>query len=255
MQNLIISVIQPNIIWENPRVNLDKYSEMISKLDSTDVIILPEMFSTGFSMQPEKLKEKMDGESVLWMKKMAYEKNSVLTGTLIIEEENKVVNRCLWVFPDGKIEKYDKRHLYTMGQEHRHYSPGNDRLIVEYKGWRFCPLICYDLRFPVWSRNQENYDVIIYMANWPSSRHHVWKNLLVARAIENQSYCFGINRIGTDGTGLNYLGDSALVSPKGFANFMGEKESVKTFEISYSDLHDFRKSFPLLDDRDEFQII
>jgi len=142
-----------------------------------------------------------------------------------------------------------------MGQEHRHYSPGNDRLIVEYKGWRFCPLICYDLRFPVWSRNQENYDVIIYMANWPSSRHHVWKNLLVARAIENQSYCFGINRIGTDGTGLNYLGDSALVSPKGFANFMGEKESVKTFEISYSDLHDFRKSFPLLDDRDEFQII
>ncbi len=255
MQNLIISVIQPNIIWENPRVNLDKYSEMISKLDSTDVIILPEMFSTGFSMQPEKLKEKMDGESVLWMKKMANEKNSVLTGTLIIEEENKVVNRCLWVFPDGKIEKYDKRHLYTMGQEHRHYSPGNDRLIVEYKGWRFCPLICYDLRFPVWSRNQENYDVIIYMANWPSSRHHVWKNLLVARAIENQSYCFGINRIGTDGTGLNYLGDSALVSPKGFANFMGEKESVKTFEISYSDLHDFRKSFPLLDDRDEFQII
>lgn len=254
MQNLKITIVQPDIIWENTGANLNKYSEMISNSESTDVIILPEMFTTGFSMQPKKLKEKMDGNSVFWMKKMAKEKDAVVTGSLIIEDEGKIVNRCLWVFPDGKIQKYDKRHLYTMGQEHLHYSPGHEKLIVEYKGWRFCPLTCYDLRFPVWSRNQENYDVLIYMANWPSPRHLVWKNLLVARAVENQSYCFGVNRTGTDGTGLNYLGDSALVSPKGFAGFMGEIENVKTFEISYSDLHDFRKSFPLLDDRDEFSL-
>ncbi|NOR74127.1 MAG: amidohydrolase [Draconibacterium sp.] len=255
MQSLKITIIQPDIIWENPQGNIEKYSNWIDEIEQTDVIILPEMFPTGFSMHSEKLKEKMNGTSIQWMKKMAVEKNTVVVGSLIIEDNNQVFNRALWVFPDGKIEKYDKRHLYTMGQEHLHYSPGNDKLIVEYKGWRFCPLICYDLRFPVWSRNQENYDVIIYMANWPSARHHVWKNLLIARAVENQSYCFGVNRTGTDGTELNYLGDSALVSPKGFADFLGEKESVKTFEISYSDLHDFRKSFPLLDDRDEFQII
>jgi len=254
MQNLKITIIQPDIIWENPKANLDKYLEWIKNIEFTDVIILPEMFTTGFSMQPEKLKEKMNGISVQWMKKVAFEKNAVVVVSLIIEEDNQIFNRALWVFPDGEIEKYDKRHLYTMGQEHLHYSPGNKKLIVEFKGWKFCPQICYDLRFPVFLRNQENYDVLFYVANWPSPRHHVWKNLLIARAVENQSYCFGINRVGTDGTGLKYLGDSAMVSPKGFADFLGEKESIKTFEISYSKLHNFRKSFPLLDDRDEFQI-
>ena len=142
-----------------------------------------------------------------------------------------------------------------MGQEHLHYSPGREKTIIEYKGWKFCPQICYDLRFPVFSRNLEDYDVLFYMANWPSPRHHVWKNLLVARAIENQSYCFGINRVGTDGEGLNYLGDSACVSPKGKAEFMGNKENIQTFEISYNELHDFRKKFPLLNDRDNFKIL
>ena len=255
MQNLKITVVQPNIIWENTEANLEKYSEWIETIEETDLIILPEMFTTGFSMQPEKLKEKMNGKSILWMKKMAKEKNAVVTGSVIIETDDKTVNRCLWVFPNGEIEKYDKRHLYTMGKEHLHYSPGNEKLVVEYKGWRFCPLICYDLRFPAWSRNQENYDVLIYMANWPAPRHHVWKNLLVSRAIENQSYCFGVNRIGTDGTGIKYSGDSASISPKGFATFLGEDESIKTFEISYSELHNFRKSFPLLEDKDDFQII
>ncbi|MEN8116755.1 MAG: nitrilase-related carbon-nitrogen hydrolase, partial [Bacteroidota bacterium] len=190
-----------------------------------------------------------------WMKKVAAEKDVSVVGSLIIKEEGKTFNRALWVFPDGRIEKYDKRHLYTMGQEHHHYSPGKDKIIVEFKGWKFCPQICYDLRFPVWARNQEDYDVLFYMANWPSARHHVWKNLLISRAIENQSYCFGINRTGTDGTGLKYLGDSAMITPKGYANFMGEKENVKTFEISYTELHNFRNSFPLLNDKDNFQII
>ncbi|MBT3383964.1 MAG: amidohydrolase [Prolixibacteraceae bacterium] len=254
MQNLKITIIQPDIIWENPKGNLEKYSQLIDNIENTDVIILPEMFTTGFSMHPENLKESMDGISVNWMKKVAANKNASVVGSLIIEENKQIFNRALWVFPNGKMEKYDKRHLYTMGQEHLHYSPGKDKLIVEFRGWKFCPLICYDLRFPVWSRNQENYDVLIYMANWPSPRHHVWKNLLVARAVENQSYCFGVNRTRTDGTGLKYLGDSALVSPKGKADFMGENESVRTFETSYSELHNFRKSFPLLEDRDEFQI-
>lgn len=254
MENLKVTIIQPEIIWENPQANLSKYSELISAIEETDVIILPEMFTTGFSMQPEKLKEPINGVSVNWMKKIAIEKNAAVVSSLIIEENNQMFNRAFWVFPDGKFEYYDKRHLFTMGQEHLHYSGGKRKLIVEYKGWRFCPLICYDLRFPVWSRNKGNYDVLIYIANWPSPRHHVWKNLLIARAIENQSYCFGVNRTGTDGNGLKYKGDSCFISPKGFSTFLGEKENVHTFEISYSELHNFRKSFPLLDDGDEFRI-
>ena len=249
-----ITIIQPNMIWENPGANLVKYSEMISDLDSTDVIIFPEMFTTGFSMQPIILKEKMDGVAVNWMKKIAVEKNAAVIGSLIIEDGDKIFNRAVWVFPDGTVEKYDKHHLFTMGQEPLFYSAGNEKTIVEYKGWKFCPLICYDLRFPVWSRNTENYDVLLYVANWPAPRHHHWKSLLVARAVENQSYCLGVNRIGKDGNGLNHLGDSCLISPKGIAEFMGENESIKTFEISYSELHDYRNSFPLLEDRDEFEI-
>lgn len=254
MEKLSITFVQSNIIWEDSESNLKKYSEMLSKVEQTHLIVLPEMFTTGFSMNPEKLKENMDGPSVQWMKSMATEKNAAVAGSLIIEENGKSFNRFLWVFPDGKVEFYDKRHLFTMSGEHLHYSPGTKKLVVEYLGWRFCPLICYDLRFPVWSRNTENYDVLLYLANWPSPRHHVWKKLLVARAIENQCYCIGVNRIGTDGTGLNYLGDSALVDAKGFADFLGENEQVKTFEISYDELQQFRKKFPVLEDRDEFQI-
>lgn len=253
MENLKITIIQPDIIWENPQANLNKYAGWIENIIETDLIILPEMFTTGFSMQPEKLKEPWNGLSVNWMKKIAAEKKASVVGSLITEENNQIFNRAFWVFPNGEIKKYDKRHLYTMGEEHLHYSPGIDKLIVEFKGWKFCPLICYDLRFPVWARNTEDYDVLFFMANWPSPRHHVWKNLLIARAIENQSYCIGVNRTGTDGTGLKYLGDSACISPKGKAEFMGENEKVQTFEISYSNLHNFRKTFPLLNDRDSFQ--
>lgn len=254
MENLKITIIQPDIIWEDIKSNLEKYSEIINGIDSTDVIVLPEMFTTGFSMNPKMLKEKMDGNSVKWMKKTAAEKNASVVGSLIIEDNGKIYNRAIWVFPDGKIEFYDKRHLFTMGQEHLHYSPGKEKLIVEYKGWRFCPLICYDLRFPVWGRNVENYDVLIYIANWPSPRHHHWKTLLVARAVENQSFCIGVNRTGIDGSGLTYLGDSCMITSKGFADFMGEVDAAQTFEISYSELHDYRKNFPFLADRDKFQL-
>ena len=205
-------------------------------------------------MHPEKLKETMDGSSIKWMQTLAKEKDAAVIGSLIIKENKQIFNRALWVFPNGEIEIYDKRHLYTMGQEHLHYSPGKAKTIIEFKEWKFCPQICYDLRFPAFARNLEDYDVVFYMANWPSPRHHVWKNLLVARAIENQAYCFGVNRTGVDGTGLSYLGDSVCVSPKGIAEFMGENEKVQTFEISHSELHNFRKRFPLLDDRDTFRI-
>lgn len=255
MENLKITIIQPNIIWENIQANLEKYSEIISGIINTDVIILPEMFTTGFSMQPEKLKETMDGISVRWMKKIASDKNAAIVGSLIIEEDGKIFNRAIWVFPDGNSQFYNKRHLFTLGQEHFHYSPGNKITLVEYRGWKFCPLICYDLRFPVWNRNTENYDVLIFMANWPSPRRHHWKTLLTARAVENQSYCIGVNRTGTDGTGLNYSGNSCMVSPQGIAEFMGEKEAVQTFEISYSELHNYRKKLPFLEDRDEFKIV
>ncbi len=254
IQDLKIGLLQPDIIWENPQANLEKYSRLMEEIGDSDVIILPEMFTTGFSMRPANLKETMNGASVKWMIDQAKAKNSALAGTLIIEDKNKIVNRAVWIFPNGNIEFYDKRHLYTMGQEHLHYSPGKDKVIIKFKGWKFCPQICYDLRFPVFARNIEDYDVVIYMANWPSPRHHVWKNLLIARAIENQAYCFGINRTGIDGAGLKYSGDSACISPKGIADFMGEKEDVKTFVISYSELHNFRKKFPVLHDRDSFQI-
>jgi len=255
MKNLKITLVQPDIIWEDTSANLEKYTKMISAVESTDVIVLPEMFTTGFSMNPNQLKETMNGISVLWMKKTAREKNASVVGSLIIEEGGKIFNRAVWVFPNGNLEFYDKRHLFSMGDEHLYYSAGKEKRIVEFRGWRFCPLICYDLRFPGWSRNTENYDVLIYMANWPSPRHHVWKSLLTARAIENQSYCVGVNRTGTDGAGLTYSGDSVLVSPKGFAKLTGKPEQVRTFEISYSELHNFRKTFPVLNDRDEFQII
>jgi predicted amidohydrolase len=254
MQNLKITIIQPDIVWENPAANLAKYAAMISTVENPDLIVLPEMFTTGFSMKPEMLKEPMDGNAVNWLKKTAIEKNTAIVGSLIIEERSKIFNRAVWVFPDGNILHYDKRHLYTMGQEHLHYSRGAEKLIVEYKGWRICPLICYDLRFPVWSRNAENYDLLIYMANWPSPRHHVWKLLLAARAVENQCFCLGVNRTGNDGAGLKYLGDSGLVDSKGFTSFIGEKESMHTFGISYAELQNFRESFPLLEDRDNWEL-
>ncbi len=255
METLKITLIQSDIEWEQPDANLENCNKLLSEVGETDLIVFPEMFSTGFSMHSEKLKERMDGKTVQWMKLIARKKNAAVTGTLIIEEEGKFLNRCLWIFPDGSIRHYDKHHLFTMSGEHFHYTPGYERIIVEYRGWRFCPLICYDLRFPVWSRNNNDYDVLLYLANWPAVRHHVWKCLLVARAIENQAYCVGLNRVGNDAEGNYYRGDSVIVDPKGCATFLGHTAKVETFKVSYSDLHRFREVFPVLNDRDRFNII
>ena len=252
MENLKVTIIQPDIIWEDVSENLKRYSRLMSQVGETDLIILPEMFTTGFSMNSEKLSETMDGPSIKWMRETAVSNAVAILGSLIIKENGKIYNRAVWVSPDGAVSCYDKRHLFTMGQEHQHYSPGSQKTIIEYKGWRICPLICYDLRFPVWSRNTENYDLLIYVANWPSARHHIWKSLLVARAVENQSYCIGVNRTGNDGNGLNYSGDSVLADAKGIATFLGEQPSVQTFDLNYEELHTFRKSFPVLNDKDSF---
>ena len=237
MENLKVTIIQPDIIWENPGENLTKYSTTIAAAGKTDLVILPEMFTTGFSMNSENLYELMDGPTVNWMKYTAKFNKTAIIGSLIIKENGKIYNRAVWVFPDGSVSYYDKRHLFTMGQEHLHYASGKEKLLVEYKGWRICPLICYDLRFPVWSRNTDNIDLLIYVANWPAVRSQVWKTLLLARAIENQVFCMGVNRTGIDGYGIKYSGDSAFIDAKGTAIFMNDQPGFMTFELNYQELH------------------
>ena len=260
---LKITIIQSDLHWENVDENLNMFSEKISAIsESTDVIVLPEMFNTGFSMLSEKLAETMDGKTVDWMKNQAKKANAVVTGSLIIKEHHKYYNRLVWVQPDGELYTYDKRHLFRMGDEHLSFSAGKERLIVTYKGWRFCPMICYDLRFPVWARNSSKnetpaYDVLIYMANWPETRKSHWSKLLEARAIENQCYVVGVNRVGEDENGFSYTGNSAII------NFMGgdvastqEKiESNETANLSLMELNNWREKFPLSLDGDEFEII
>ena len=254
MNNLKVTLIQASLAWEDKKANLDHFSNLIDKSDKSDVIVLPEMFATGFTMNVRSLAEEMDGPVATWMKEKAALTGSAITGSLIIKEKDRFYNRLLWVQPDAPISFYDKRHLFFISNEQLHYTPGNQKLVVEWKGWRICPLVCYDLRFPVWIRNRESYDLLIFLANWPSSRHHVWKNLLISRAVENQSYCIGVNRIGSDGMGLKYLGDSGMVDAKGFASFTGNPQKVETFTLSLDDLQEFRLKFPVLNDMDRFDL-
>lgn len=213
-----VTLIQSDIIWEDRISNLKKYQEKINQIESTDLIILPEMFTTGFSMSPKSISENMNGETIQWMKQNAHKMNSAICGSIIIEEDSKYFNRFIWVNPDGSIHHYDKRHLFSFAGENENYTPGNEKIIIEYKGWKICPLICYDLRFPVWSRNSEDYDLLIYVANWPDKRKSAWKSLLTARAIENQCYVIGVNRVGIDGKNLVYSGESQII------NMFGVKE-------------------------------
>jgi len=193
-----VSIIQSDIIWEDRLSNLENYQNKINQIESTDLIVLPEMFTTGFSMNPKDISETMSGETIQWMKANASKMNSAICGSIIIEEDDKYFNRFIWVNPDGSIHHYDKKHLFSFAGEDKNYTSGNNKLIIEYKGWKICPLICYDLRFPVWSRNSEGYDLLIYVANWPDKRKLAWKTLLTARAIENQCYVIGVNRVGKD---------------------------------------------------------
>jgi predicted amidohydrolase len=269
MPDLKVTLIQTSLHWENVEANLRQFESIISPLEnSTDLIILPEMFSTGFSMKTEELAEEMTGNAVEWMRRMAKEVNAVITGSLMIRDGGKFYNRLVWMRPDGTFEHYDKRHLFGLGDEHKYYSAGNKRLIVSLKKWNVCPLVCYDLRFPVWCRNRrqtsddrrqqvnsQQYDVLIFVANWPERRSFAWKHLLQARAIENQSYVIGVNRIGNDGQGIYHSGDSAVIDPMGEVVFtQADTFFARTLTLSKERLEFVRSKMPFLEDGDGFGI-
>ncbi len=255
MEELNISIIQSDLVWEDIDANLENFTEKISSIHS-DIIILPEMFSTGFSMNAVKFAEDENGKALSWMKEKAKSANSVITGSVMTKENGNYYNRLYWVEPSGKIEFYDKRHLFGLGEEDKVYSAGKKRLIVEYNGWKICPMICYDLRFPVWCRNKNEFDVQIFVANWPEKRSAHWKALLQARAIENQVFVVGVNRVGTDANGYSHSGDSTLIDPIGEIIFQeSNKEIVFTYTLSKFDLKVKRKQYPFLQDGDDFKLL
>jgi omega-amidase len=257
MENLRITIIQSPILWQDIKGNLCNFQSKIDKIqEPTDIILLPEMFSTGFVMNPSAFAETMNGQTVEWMKMIAESKNVLLIGSLIIEENQKFTNRLLAVYPNGNIEHYDKRHLFSLAGENKAYSNGDKKLIINYKSWRINTLICYDLRFPVWCRCQDDYDLMLNVANWPASRSFHWKILLQARAIENQAYVIGLNRIGADGNGTPHSGDSCAFDPFGkiICSLNPDEEQVETIELKKEILEKIRKSYPFHADRDSFSI-
>ncbi len=269
MSSLTITLIQTNLHWENKKANLAMLSEKINNIqEKTELVVLPEMFTTGFSMKPQILAEKMDGETIDWMKKISSEKKIILTGSIIIEEDNKFYNRLVWMLPNGEYGIYDKRHLFAYGDEHTHYTAGNKRLIASVKGWRINLQVCYDLRFPVWARQSppsfeegpgaragHEYDFLIFVANWPNKRSLAWKTLLQARAIENQCYAIGVNRVGEDDNGINYSGDSMIIDPLGEILYQKTNdEDVFTYTLEKEKLIEVRDKFPFMKDSDSFII-
>ncbi len=262
MSDLTVSLIQANLHWEDVAANLAMFDQKINSIqEKTEVIILPEMFSTGFSMQSERLAQTMDGSAVQWMKQKAKEKNVIITGSLIIEEDGKYYNRLIWMLPNGTFGTYNKRHLFGFAGEHDHYTAGDKRLIAQVKGWKLNLSVCYDLRFPVWARNSilENgepaYDVLINVANWPERRSTPWRALLQARAIENQCYVIGLNRVGNDGNDIYHSGDSSVIDPVGEIIYhKAHDEDVFTYTLSRSHLNELRARFPFLKDADRFII-
>lgn len=256
MDSLNISLVQTNPAWENPEVNMKEISQLIGDYSiPTDLFILPEMFNTGFSMLPEKWAERMDGQTIQVLQQLSLKKNAAITGSLMIEDNGYFYNRLVWV--EGGVLKfyYDKRHLFSLVGEDEHFTPGKKPLILEYKGWKIQPFICYDLRFPVWCRSTENVDLQIYVANWPEKRIHYWKALLQARAIENICYIAAVNRIGKDFWGNNHNGDSCLVTFNGDTAFLASNlQEIKSFTISKKDLAAFRERYPFNRDKDNFEI-
>lgn len=251
---LRLTLVQAQLHWENKIANRHYFAEKLKPLQGqSDLIVLPEMFTTGFSMNAASLAEGMDGETIEWMHQQAIATGAVIVGSIIIQENGNFYNRLIWMQPDGSLKFYDKRHLFTLAKEHETYTAGQQKLVVEYKGWRICPLICYDLRFPVWSRNTEAYDILIYIASWPDKRSQAWRSLLTARAIENQSYVIGVNRVGSDENGHYYVGNSTAI------NFAGEElvhlahiESSATIVLDKHPMQQFREKLPFLADKDDF---
>lgn len=262
MSNLTITIIQTALHWEDKAANLAMFESKIDSIkDKTEIVVLPEMFSTGFSMKPELLAETMDGDTVRWMKRMAAEKKIILTGSIIAKEGDEYFNRLIWMLPNGQYGVYDKRHRFAFAGEDQHYTAGSKRLIASVKGWKINLLVCYDLRFPVWARQQSSdngleYDLMIYVANWPERRSHAWKTLLQARAIENQSYVVGVNRVGIDGNNINHSGDSMIIDPLGEALYhKKEQEDIFTITLDKEHLNTVREKFPFWKDADDFNIL
>lgn len=253
-ETLNISLVQADLIWEKPRENRELLSAMLQDISTTQLIVLPEMFSSGFTMNPKAVAETPDGPSVKWMLEVAKKKKAAVCGSLVIEENQSYYNRLYFVAPDGKINTYNKKHLFTLAGEHQVYSPGRERLLVNYLGWKICPLICYDLRFPVWARNTDDYDLLLYVANWPQVRVFAWDTLLSARAIENLSYVAGVNRVGTDGNGHPYTGHSAVYDALGQAVLPSQKGHTGVFSVTLSKEHlnQTRNKLRFLDDRERF---
>ena len=252
-----IAIIQSPLVWENPKANRIQFEEKINAItENVDLIVLPEMFSTGFTMEPEAVAETMQGETVLWMRFLAKANDTAITGSLVIEEKGNYYNRLVFVFPSGEIHFYDKRHLFTLAGEDKVYTAGKEKLIIDYKGFKICPLVCYDLRFPVFARNVENYDVLLFVANWPKPRINAWNALLKARAIENMSYVVGVNRIGEDQNNMVYSGNSQIL------DYLGEElaqanqlEGVFIATIDKKRLHETRSKLGFLNDKDHFTVI
>lgn len=263
MEALSVSLIQADLAWQDKEKNLRNFEEQFSKIEQVpDLIVLPEMFNTGFVVEPHAIAENPGGMGMQWLAKQSARLGCVICGSLVITEDGEFFNRLIWMRPDGSHEKYDKRHLFRLGNEHLQFSAGNSKLIVELKGWKICPLVCYDLRFPVWSKNTCNegeyeYDLLIYMANWPGSRSYAFRQLLIARAIENQSYLIGVNRIGEDGKGVKYQGDSTIIDFKGehLKSASLNQSEIISQTLDYEELSKFRKSFAFGMDWDRFKIL
>jgi predicted amidohydrolase len=261
MEHLRLCLLQHDIAWEQIDLNLKQYDAYLQQIDEpTDIVILPEMFTTAFTMQAAPFAETMGGKTTKWLQQWAKRLDAAMVGSLIMQNEaGQYVNRLLWVMPDGAVLYYDKRHLFRMGQENEVYTAGKtDKLLVNFRGWVICPLVCYDLRFPVWARNrfdQQAYDVLLYVANWPQIRQHPWRTLLQARAIENLCYCVGVNRCGTDDNGLYHSGNSLI------SDFQGkilieqvDKAALLTYKLSKTTLEQYRTAFPAWKDADVFSI-
>lgn len=251
-----IALIQSSLYWENPAANRNNFEEKINAIaEQVDLIVLPEMFSTGFTMNPNNIAETMKAETIKWMKTLAKAKKCAMTGSLIIKENDHFYNRLVFVFPSGEIQIYDKRHLFTLAGEDKVYTSGKEKLIIEYLGWRICPLICYDLRFPVFSRNTEDYDLLIYVANWPKPRINAWDILLKARAVENMCYTIGVNRFGFDTNNLEYNGHSQAIDYLGNLIMKPqEAEGIFVVELNKEKLLKSRNKFGFLNDKDAFEL-
>jgi len=256
MSTLNVTIVQADLAWHNAAGNRQQFTAVIEGLPGpTDLIVLPEMFTTGFSMNAPDLAETMDGDSVTWMRDMAIRSNAAVCGSIIIADHQQYFNRFICASPAGELQCYDKRHLFRLADEQDHYAPGNELLTFDLRGWRICPMVCYDLRFPVWSRNRGLYDLLLYVANWPDRRHHAWATLLRARAIENLSYVAGVNRTGTDGNDIPYAGGSSIIDFLGedLTN-LGDREGTASADLDLEKLTAFRNRFAFHKDADNFAI-